>query len=212
MRIIKKYDDPQIIEEAVERLSVEGIDEEYTPDFIKSYNSKLPASKSTFANFSVGFRKFGWLAPVLLILINFLFNSFLSDLIRPILVWLLKLFPTQQTIFIFIAFIQSIPLILIFAWIVVWFSYWLAPLKHCDHCNRLYSRNIVYEKYIPDTCVNSIETRTESKDIRDKYGKVIGTYDQEKYVEVETSLYYTVYMCKKCKHAKIEIIKKQVDL
>ena len=82
----------------------------------------------------------------------------------------------------------------------------------------IYEASIIYEEEIVqyDKTNNvvgiDLGTQTIALSFRDKYGKVIGTYDQEKYVEVETSLYYTVYMCKKCKHAKIEIIKKQVDL
>ena len=113
----------------------------------------------------------------------------------------------------FFAFlIEIIFPVLTVIWVIIWFAYWLTPLKHCDYCNRMFTRKILYEKYVPNSTREGVETRIAKRNIKSNSGKVIGSYDESYSVDIETKKYYTVFGCKKCNHAKIEIIEKQFDV
>lgn len=77
--------------------------------------------------------------------------------------------------------------------------------KHCDICQGICCRNIIYEAQIPGQTYDTIEEKTVSDTVKDKEGNEIGQIERKIKVNVTKDARWTIYECKKCHNRKIEI-------
>ena len=78
--------------------------------------------------------------------------------------------------------------------------------KHCDICQGICCRNIIYEAQIPGQTYDTTEEKTVSDTIKDKEGNEVGEIERKIKVDVTKDARWTIYECKKCHNRKIAIM------
>ena len=206
MRIIKMWDDKDFVERASESLfDCEG--DEFSVQYIEGQNKKIEEKCDKLGTLGLKCRKEGWKIVCALLACNILNNLIGSFILAKFSSAFLSIILLGIALIIKAGLYISIIAVAIF-----WFAYWSAPLKHCTFCNGLFSREIVFEEKVPGIDVETTDTRTVSKVIKDNKGEKIGTIDENIVVNVRRMGFYTVFRCKKCGKLKAEVIIKEMDL
>ena len=194
MKIVKMLDDEEYIETAA-KLVFEDEDSEFSPKSVAEKNAEIGEKSDKLGDILIKYKGYGW----------YVFGAALA-------VYILS-FALSGIIFFDVIFSLLGPVvgIALAVWCFVWLSYWLAPLKHCTFCKAFYSREVVFEKKVPNLNLKTVVKRTVSKNINDAQGNKIGSIDEDVDVAVVRVGYYTVFRCKKCGKLKVEIIVKEFD-